>query len=83
MASMDSLKLRLVKKMIYLLFFLTALSLGWMGAAVQRLCAGFSLWWLLLLQSTSSRACGLRDQTHVPCIIGRWILNHWTPRGVL
>ena len=23
-----------------------------------------------------------RDQTRVPCI-GRWVLNHWTPREVL
>ena len=40
MASMDSLKLRLVKKMIYLLFFLTALSWldgGCCPAAVCRL----------------------------------------------
>ena len=29
------------------------------GAALQLRCTGFSLWWLLLGQSTSSRACGL------------------------
>ena len=57
-------------------------------------CAGFSLWWLLLLQSMGSRRAGSVVVGHgmwnlpgpgleprVPCI-GRWILNHWTTREV-
>ena len=53
---------------------------------------GSSLWWLLQLQSTSSKAHKLsclqhvessqtKDQTCDPCI-GRQILNHWTTRQV-
>ena len=60
-------------------------------------CAGFSLRWLLLLQSTGSRRAGsvvvahaprhvgssrTRDQSRVPCI-GRQILNHCATREVL
>ena len=41
-------------------------------------CMGFSLWWLLLLQSTGSRVQA-KDQTCVPCL-GRWSLYHWTTR---
>ena len=50
-------------------------------------CAGFSLWWLLLLQSTglvAPRHVGsaqTRARTRVPCI-GRRILNHCTTREV-
>ena len=55
-------------------------------------CIGFSLWWLLLLQSTGSvltstgfaapwhmGSSRTRDQTHVPCI-GRQILHHRASR---
>ena len=53
-------------------------------------CAGFSLWWLLLLRSTGSRHAGFialrhvgtsqtRARTRVPCI-GRQILNHYATR---
>ena len=61
-------------------------------------CKGFSLWWLLLLQSTGSRAwaqeswstgfwlwCGGSSQTRDWThvpCISRWILNHWTTREV-
>ena len=69
------------------------LELHWVGVTLWLWWSGFSLWWLLFLQSTGSRvvvALGLialghvgssriRDQTCVPCI-GRWILNHWTTR---
>ena len=55
-------------------------------------CAGFSLRWFLLLQSTGSRHAGLvaprhvgssqtRARTHVPCV-GRQILNHCATREV-
>ena len=49
--------------------------------------AGFSLWWLLLLRSTGSRAPGLScsttcriitDQTLSPALAGRFY--HWTTR---
>ena len=54
-------------------------------------CAGFSLWWLLLLQSTGSRLTGLvalrhmgssrtRARTRVPCI-GRRILKPLRHQG--
>ena len=56
------------------------------------LCAGFSLWWLLLLQSAGSRRTGLvapwhvgsswtRARTRVPCTC-RQILNHCATREV-
>ena len=55
-------------------------------------CVGFSLWGLLLLQSTGSRSTGLvalrhvesswtRARTRVPCI-GSRILNHCASREV-
>ena len=67
----------------------------WMGAALWLQCTGFSLWWLLGLQSTGSRVVGVRrvscpvacgiyldsNWTRVRCI-GRRILNHWTTREV-
>ena len=66
-------------------------------ASLQLQCSGFSLQWLLLLESTGLRASAqqlwhfvaskhvesswTRDQTHVPHI-GRQTLNHWTTREV-
>ena len=50
-------------------------------------CMGFSLWWLLLLESMGlvtlwhMRSFQTRDQTHV-AYIGKWILNHWITKGV-
>ena len=53
---------------------------------------GFSLWWLLLLRSTGSRAVSVapqhmesswtRDWACVSCI-DRQILNHWITRNIL
>ena len=73
-------------------FFLVAAGEG--CSSLQ--CAGFSLLWLLLLQSF--RACGLsgcgsvalwhagssqtRDRIRVSCV-GRWILYHWATREAL
>ena len=63
------------------------------GGYFSLRCAGFSLWWLLLLWNMGSiQACGLncplaceifptRGQTHVPRI-GRWVLNYWITREV-
>ena len=69
------------------------------GAALQLCCAGFSLRWLLLLQSTGPRAHGFSRCSawvalqHVESswtrdrthvlCTGRQILNHWTTREVL
>ena len=33
----------------------------YVGFSLSLLCAGFSSWWLLLFQSTDSRACGLQQ----------------------
>ena len=67
--------------------FLVAVSRGYSSLR----CTGFSLWWLLLLQSMGSRRAGLvprhvgssraGDRTCVPCI-GRRILTHCTTREV-
>ena len=92
------------------IFYWLIFWLHWVCVAVCRLslvaarggyswlwCMGFSLPWLLLLQSSGTQAqwlhcTGLATQRHVesswtrnrtciPCT-GRWILIHWTTRGV-
>ena len=45
------------------------LQLWWMGATLQWRCTGFSLWWLLLLQSTSCRSARFSS-------CGSWVLEH-------
>ena len=39
-------------------------------------CAGFSLWWLLLLQSMGSRCTGLVVVVHGLSSCGTWALEH-------
>ena len=39
------------------------------GVTLQLQCAGFSLWWLLLLQSTGSRVYGLQQLLHVGSVV--------------
>lgn len=46
------------------------------GATLQLQWEGFSLWWLLELQSTSSRAHGLQQLCHAGCTHGLSSLQH-------
>ena len=46
------------------------LQLRWAGATPQLRCTGFSLWWLLLLQSTGSGDCGLQQLQHMGPVAG-------------
>ena len=52
--------------------------LCWIFVAVQDFlqlqCMGFSLWWLLLLRSMGSRACGLQQHTGFISPVGMWDL---------
>ena len=76
----------LFKKKLYMavLVFIAArafLQLRWAGATLELWSAGFSLWWLFLLQSTGwilvehglscSVACGILEYGSSPCLL------HW------
>ena len=45
------------------------LQLWRVGAALQLRGAGFSLWWLLLLPGTGSRACKLQQLQHMDSVV--------------
>ena len=63
------------KQFLFSYLFLTALGLHCCTQAFFSLqCTGFSLLWVLLLQSTGSRALGL-PQLHLPALVRR--LSSW------
>ena len=68
------------------------LQLWRVGTILQLQCLGSLVQWLLLWQNTGSGARGLPQLqctglvapqcVESSCILGRWILNHWTTREV-